>query len=86
MRWFRPEGLEAIKEFATGLGPSKDLVLAYSDVAIDAHEHGLTVIPYTFGGRRTDEFETFKIEMHYMLYALHVDGLFTNNPDLFPRE
>jgi glycerophosphoryl diester phosphodiesterase len=83
-RWFNPEGFARIKEFATGIGPNKNLLVAYMNVVPDAHAAGLTVIPYTFGGREPAEFETFEQEMGVFLQTFGVDGLFTNNPDLFP--
>ena len=83
---FTPEGLAEISEFVTGIGPSKDLLIAFPNIIADAHAAGLTVIPYTFGGRDPQEFENVEIETRYFLYSLGVDGLFTNNPDLFPVE
>jgi len=85
-RWFTPEGIAEIRGFATGIGPSKNLVIAFPELVADAHAAGLTVIPYTFGSRDTIEFENVGIETSHFLYSLGVDGLFINNPDLFPRE
>ena len=85
-RWFTPEGFAEIREFATGIGPSKDLVIAFPDIIPGAHAAGLTVIPYTFGSRESAEFENVKIETNYFLNGLGADGLFINNPDLFPRD
>lgn len=85
-RWFRPEGFAEIRESATGIGPSKDVVLGFPNSVADAHAAGLTVIPYTFGDRDPQEFENVRIETGYFLNSLGVDGLFTNNPDLFPRD
>jgi len=84
-RWFTPEGLTEIKEFATGISPSKDLILAFPDIVPNAHAAGMPVIPYTFGGRESTEFENYGDETRYFLFNVGVDGLFTNNPDLFPR-
>ena len=84
-RWFGAEGLAEIKEFATGIGPSKDVVLAMPDIIEAAHAVGLTVIPYTFGSRNPAEFELAAQETQYFLFNLGVDGLFTNNPDIFPH-
>jgi glycerophosphoryl diester phosphodiesterase len=84
-RWFGEEGIAEIAEFATGVGPSKDLVLAFPSVVPRAHAAGLSVIPYTFGSRDPVEFEQAIQETQYFLVNLGVDGLFTNNPDLFPR-
>lgn len=85
-RWFRPEGFAEILEFATGIGPSKNLVLASPGLIGDAHQAGLTVIPYSFGSRDADEFADVATETRHFLYSLGADGLFINNPDLFPRE
>jgi len=72
--------------FATGLGPEKDLVLEDPSVVGHAHQKGLSVIPYTFRSSRVgDDFESVSAEMRYYLEKLGVDGLFTDNPDLFPR-
>jgi glycerophosphoryl diester phosphodiesterase len=84
-RWFRPEGFAEIREFATGIGPSKDLLQAFPNAVADAHAAGLSVIPYTFGSRDEARFEDVSVETSYFLSSLGVDGLFTNNPDLFPR-
>jgi glycerophosphoryl diester phosphodiesterase len=84
-RWFRPVALDEIAEVATGIGPSKAEVIIFEQVIQDAHARGLTVIPYTFGGRDPADFEATVIETRYFLEELGVDGLFTNNPDLFPR-
>lgn len=85
-RWFRPEGIAEIREFATGIGPSKGLLIDFPNAVAEAHAAGLTVIPYTFGDRDPAEFENTRVETSYYLDSLGVDGLFTNNPDLFPRE
>lgn len=85
-RWFRPEGFEELRDFATGIGPSKNIVVAMPDLVAEAHAAGLTVIPYTFGGREESEFEEHRIETRYFVNSLGVDGVFINNPDLFPRE
>lgn len=84
-RWFTPEGFTEIGEFATGISPSKDLVMAFPGIVPEAHAAGLSVIPYTFGGQDTAEFENYANETRYFLFNVGVDGLFTNNPDLFPR-
>jgi len=84
--WFRPEGWAEIRESATSIGPSKNVVLAFPELVAEAHAEGMTVIPYTFGSRDVNEFEDVRIETNYFLSSLGVDGLFINNPDLFPRD
>ena len=83
--WLTAEGLAEVGEFATGIGPTKSLLLEHPDAVDLAHEAGLTVIPWTFGARGPDGFAAAGEEMAHFLFDLGVDGLFTNNPDLFPR-
>jgi glycerophosphoryl diester phosphodiesterase len=42
-------------------------------------------VPYTFRSANAGNYPNVKAEMEHFLYALGVDGLFTDNPDLFPR-
>jgi glycerophosphoryl diester phosphodiesterase len=60
-------------------------LLEHRDAVDLAHQAGLTVIPWTFRAGAPGDFATVEEEMAYFLFALRVDGLFTNNPDLFPR-
>ncbi len=83
--WLTAEGLAEISEFATGIGPTRSLLIEHPDAVDLAHEAGLTVIPWTFGARGPDGFTSAVDEMAHFLFELGVDGLFTNNPDLFPR-
>ena len=83
--WITPEGLRRVRDFADGIGPSKSTLLEHPEVVSLAHEAGLTVIPYTFRADDLGRFPTPAAEMAHFLFDLRVDGLFTNNPDLFPR-
>ena len=83
--WITPEGLDRLSAFATGIGPSKDLVLGDPELVDRAHEAGLTVTPWTFRSDGPGGYEEVKKEMAYFVCELGVDGLFTNNPDLFTR-
>jgi glycerophosphoryl diester phosphodiesterase len=51
-----------------------------------AHDAGLTVTPYTFRSANAAGFPSVGAEMAHFLYTLGVDALFTDNPDLFPRQ
>jgi glycerophosphoryl diester phosphodiesterase len=73
------------KGVVQGLGPDKGILLKNPDLVRWAHGDGLTVIPYTFRTANTGTFPTVQAEMTHFLYTLGVDGLFTDNPDLFPR-
>ncbi|MDX1567617.1 MAG: glycerophosphodiester phosphodiesterase family protein [Longimicrobiales bacterium] len=83
--WLTPEGLERAATFADALGPSKTLILDDPSMVQRAHDGGLSVIPYTFRSDRPGDFSSGSAEMAHFLYELGVDGLFTNNPDDFPR-
>lgn len=83
--WLTAEGIERVRAFATGIGPAKDLLLEHPEAVALAHEAGLTVIPWTFRADDPGDFAGVDVEMAHFLFELGVDGLFTNNPDLFPR-
>jgi glycerophosphoryl diester phosphodiesterase len=73
------------KGVVQGLGPAKAIVLKTPAFVQWAHDAGLTVTPYTFRSARPGAFPSVQAEMEHYLYKLGVDGLFTDNPDLFPR-
>jgi glycerophosphoryl diester phosphodiesterase len=75
-KWLSAEGLKEAKTFVTGVAPAKQMLDRDPQIVTRAHEAGLTVVPYTF--RLADEMRKF-VEVY------KVDGLFTDNPDLFPR-
>jgi glycerophosphoryl diester phosphodiesterase len=79
------QDLARIRELAHGIGPSKEIVLADPGLVRRAHDAGLVVIPWTFRADRPGRFQSVSDEMRYFLDTLEVDGLFTNNPDRFPR-
>jgi glycerophosphoryl diester phosphodiesterase len=85
-RWLTEDGLKAVREFATGLGPAKRLLLANPTLAARAHAAGLTITPYTFRSSGARGNRTVTEEMADFLYRIGVDALFTDNPDLFPRK
>jgi glycerophosphoryl diester phosphodiesterase len=82
-RWLTEAGLSEAKHFANGIGPAKELV--DKNLIMHAHAVGLTVTPYTFRSGNSGRFKSVREEMHFYLYDLGVDALFTDNPDLFPR-
>lgn len=84
-QWLTADGLERVASFATGIGPAKDLLLEHPETVSLAHEAGLSVIPWTFRSDDPGDFSGVDVEMAHFLFELGVDGLFTNNPDLFPR-
>ncbi len=83
--WNVPEKVREWKPFVQGLGPAKGIVEANPDLVTWAHAEGMTVVPYTFRSSNTGKYPSVKAEMEHFLYTLGVDGLFTDNPDQFPR-
>lgn len=83
--WTSVEGLERASEFAEGIGPARGLLDNDPGMVKRAHAAGLQVIPWTFGASDPEDHGRLKEEMARFLCVLGVDGLFTDNPDLFPR-
>jgi glycerophosphoryl diester phosphodiesterase len=83
--WLDEVGMDEAMAFASGVGPNKNLLLADPEIILRAHARGLFVIPYTFRSASTGAFPDVGAEIDYFLHTLGVDGLFTDNPDLFPR-
>lgn len=89
------EGLDAVARYADGIGPwimqlyegrQENGAPILSDLVNRAHTRGLLVHPYTF---RADELppgiDSFS-QLHELLIGeLHIDGLFTDFPDLTRR-
>ena len=83
--WLSPDGLARAAGFVSGIGPAKDLILADPSVVSRAHAQGLTVVPWTFRARNPGEgFPSVEAEMRHFLEEIGVDGVITDNPDLFP--
>jgi glycerophosphoryl diester phosphodiesterase len=83
--WLSREGLARAARIADGIGPAKGLLLERPGTVQRAHELGLRVFPWTFRAAAPGTFGSVAAEMSYYLYELGVDGLFTNDPDQFPR-
>ncbi len=77
--------LEEIAGFATGIGPDKALIDRDPAIVTRAHQARLTVTAYTFRASNPGRFASVREEMSHFLYTLKIDALFTDNPDLFPR-
>jgi glycerophosphoryl diester phosphodiesterase/Zn-dependent protease with chaperone function len=83
--WRTAETVRAWKGIVDGFGPAKEIIAGNPDFVKWAHAEKMTVTPYTFRADSIGTYPSVKAEMEYFLYTLGVDGLFTNNPDLFPR-
>lgn len=85
-KWLSDSGLREASAFAIGIGPAKQLITADKTLVSRAHAVGLTVTPYTFKSSGRENNMAAREEMKEFLYTFGVDALFTDNPDLFPRE
>jgi glycerophosphoryl diester phosphodiesterase len=83
--WESPARFKAWQPFVQGLGPSKSIVDANPRFVEWAHDAGMMVVPYTFRSSNTGKHANVRAEMQHFLYSLGVDGVFTDNPDQFPR-
>lgn len=83
--WLTDEGLRQAAGFAAGIGPAKALVRADPTLVRRAHALGLSVMPYTFRSAGQPAGRTVRQELEEFLYTFGVDGVFTDNPDQFPR-
>jgi glycerophosphoryl diester phosphodiesterase len=83
--WEAAAKVQEWKAYVQGFGPSKTIVADNPRFVEWAHAEGMTVVPYTFRSANTGRFADVTAEMDYFLYTLGVDGLFTDNPDQFPR-
>jgi glycerophosphoryl diester phosphodiesterase len=81
-----PERLQAVRQFADGIGPNKETVLARPALVADAHHLGMSVTVWTFRAGSSGKFPSVRDEMRHFLRELQVDALFTDNPDQFPRD
>lgn len=82
---YSKEKLPAMKEFADGIAPSKPAVLEHPEMVAAAHALNMSVTVWTFRQGQTGKFPTLRDEMSHFLNDLHIDALFTDNPDQFPR-
>jgi glycerophosphoryl diester phosphodiesterase len=80
------DGIKAAREFADGIAPNKQDLLARPAMVADAHDLGMSVTVWTFRADKCGEFLTVRDEMNHFLRELQVDALFTDNPDQFPRD
>jgi glycerophosphoryl diester phosphodiesterase len=78
--------LRQLATFATGVAPEKAVIARHPEMVKAAHALRLTVTSWTFRADEKTSFPTVRDEMAHYLYALGIDGLFTNNPDQFPRQ
>lgn len=84
-KWRTPQAVAAWKGIVQGFGPAKSLVAGTPAFVRWAHDAGLFVTPYTFRAKGVQGYPSVRAEMTHFLDTLGVDGLFTDDPDQFPR-
>ena len=83
--WESPARVKEWKAFVQGFGPNKSIIANNPKFVEWAHAERMMVVPYTFRTANTGRFANVAAEMDHFLYTFGVDGLFTDNPDRFPR-
>ena len=83
--YLREAGMPKVLNFANGLGPAKEILASNPTLVKRAHALGLSVTPYTFRNGDIGGFGSLREQMVFFLRQLDVDAVFTDNPDLFPR-
>ena len=80
------DGLLGVAEYADGIGPSVQLIADDSSRVVAARGLGLEIHPYTVrASRLPDGFSDAGAYMRHLFDDLGATGVFTDNPDLFPR-
>lgn len=75
-------GIDAISEYADGIGPFKGDLDRIPAMAEWARARNLAIHPYTFRADDVGEgYATFEAELRRYTVELGVDGLFTDHPD-----
>jgi glycerophosphoryl diester phosphodiesterase len=80
------DGLKDVLTYASGVGPALALLRRDPSVAAAARAVGLEIHPYTVSASEVpDGFADVTAYMRYLFTEVGATGVFTNNPDLFPR-
>jgi glycerophosphoryl diester phosphodiesterase len=80
------DGLRGVAAYADGIGPAVQLIANDSSRAVAARGLGLEIHPYTVrASRLPDGFSDTGAYMRHLFNDLGATGVFTDNPDLFPR-
>jgi len=76
------ESLQAIAQYANGIGPSKELLYTDNTLVKRAHAAGLKVHPYTVRRDQVPaEYSSTEEELRDLYFNHDVDGLFVDFPD-----
>ena len=80
------QGLAEVASYAAGVGPAISLLVEDPSRGHAARDHGLELHPYTVRVTRLPAgYADAGAYMRYLFDDLRATGVFTDNPDLFPR-
>jgi len=80
------QGLADVASYATGVGPAIQLLVDDPSLGYAVRSHGLELHPYTVSATRLPEgYADVGAYIRYVFDDLRATGVFTDNPDLFPR-
>ena len=80
------QGLAEVASYATGVGPAIPLLVENPSRGHVARDHGLEMHPFTVSATRLPEgYADIGAYIRYLFDDLGATGVFTDNPDLFPR-
>jgi len=81
------QGLASMADYATGIGPALSIVVQDPSRVATARRLGLEVHPYTVrAASLPPPFSDAREYMRFLRDEIGVTGVFTDNPDLFPRQ
>jgi len=80
-------GLAKVASYATGVGPAISLLVEDPSRGQAVRDHGLEMHPFTVRAARLPAgYADTGAFMRYLFDDLRATGVFTDNPDLFPRQ
>ena len=80
------QGIADVARYATGVGPAISLLVEDPSRGHAVRDHGLEMHPYTVRATRLPAgYADAGAYMRYLFDDLRATGVFTDNPDLFPR-
>ena len=75
-----------IRGFADGVAPNVGVLKTAPGLVAEAHKAGMSVTVWTVRARSASAADETRAEMRRLVRDLKVDAIFTDNPDLFPRD
>jgi len=80
------QAVDRIRRFADGIAPNVQVLNGAPMLADEAHKANMSVTVWTVRARSSTGAGEARAEMRRLIRDLKVDAIFTDNPDLFPRD